>query len=198
MHGIDPAARILTLMPGSRRTEVTRLLPILAATLRRLADVVPVVPLAGPVADAVRDGTRDWPRRPVLVTEQQDKHDAYAASAGALTKSGTSTLELAMAGVPMVVTYRVNPLTAAIARRLVTVRYAALVNLLAQREIVPELIQQACTPDRLAAAIRTLLDDPIAAANQRTACREVLALLRPTDGAPSDAAAAAVMALLPE
>ncbi|HME26665.1 MAG TPA: lipid-A-disaccharide synthase [Acetobacteraceae bacterium] len=195
-HGIDPSARVLTLMPGSRRTEVSRLLPILGATLQRLTDVVPVVPVAGPVADAVRAGTGDWPRQPVLISQPQDKHDAFAASAAALTKSGTSTLELAMAGVPMVVTYRVNPLTAAIAQRLIKVRYAALVNLLAEREVVPELIQQACTPDRLAAAVRTLLEDPAATAAQHTACRDVLASLRPPDGTPSAAAAAAVLGLL--
>ncbi|HEY2618375.1 MAG TPA: lipid-A-disaccharide synthase [Acetobacteraceae bacterium] len=195
-HGIDPATRVLTLMPGSRRTEVARLLPILGAALQRVQDVVPVVPLAGPVAETVRAGTRDWRRHPVLVTELQDKHDAFAASAAALTKSGTSTVELAMASVPMVVTYRVNPLTAAIARHLLTVRYGALVNLLAGREVIPELIQQACTPDRLAAAVRTLLDDPAAAAAQRTACHTVLASLRPPTGMPSDAAAAAVLDLL--
>jgi lipid-A-disaccharide synthase len=196
-HGIEPAARVLTLMPGSRRTEVSRLLPILGATLQRLPDIVPVVPVAGPVQEAVRAGTRHWPRPPVLVAAEQDKHDAFAASAAALTKSGTSTLELAMAGVPMVVTYRVNPLTAAIARRLFTVKYASLLNLLVQREVVPELIQQACTPERLAGAVRALLDDADAAAAQRAAGREVLALLRPAAGLPSEAAAAAVLALLP-
>jgi lipid-A-disaccharide synthase len=195
-HGVDPTARVLTLMPGSRRTEVTRLLPILGTTLRRFPNVVPVVPMAGPVADAVRAGTRDWPRQPILVSELRAKHDAFAASAAALTKSGTSTLELAMAGVPMVVTYRVNPITAAIAQRLVKVRYAALVNLLAQREVVPELIQQACTPDNLAAEVRTLLDDPVAAAAQRSACRDVLASLHPPAGTPSDAAAAVVLGVL--
>jgi lipid-A-disaccharide synthase len=196
MHSIDPTARLLTVMPGSRHTEVTRLLPILRATLQRLPDVAPVVPMAGPVGETVRAGTRDWPTQPILVLQQEDKYDAFAASAAALTKSGTSTLELAMAGVPTVVTYRVNPLTAAIAGRLVTVQYAALVNLLAQREVVPELIQQACTPDRLAAAVRTLLDDPEVAAAQRAGYREVLRLLRPPTGVPSDAAAAAVLDLL--
>jgi lipid-A-disaccharide synthase len=152
--------------------------------------------VAGPVAIAVRQATRGWAPRPVLVTEPQDKHDAFAASAAALTKSGTSTLELAMAGVPMVVAYRVNPLSAAIARRLVTVKYASVINLLAGREVVPELIQQACTPDRLVAVVRSLLDDPVAAAAQRAACGEALAMLRPAEGLPSDAAAAAVLALL--
>jgi lipid-A-disaccharide synthase len=195
-HGIDPAARVMTVMPGSRRTEVSRLLPILGATLRALPDVVPVVPLAGPVADVVREGTHDWPRRPVLVENERDKYDAFAASTVALTKSGTSTLELAMAGVPMVVAYRVNPLTAAIAKRLVKVRYASIINLIAEREVIPELIQQACTPERLAAEVRTLLDDSGAAEVQRSGCRAVLELLRPPDGIPSAAAAAAVLEVL--
>ena len=119
-HAVAPGTRVLTVMPGSRRTEVSRLLPILGATLQRVAASVPnlqpVVPIAAPVADAVRQGTASWPIPPILVTETPDKHDAFAASAAALTKSGTSTLELALAGVPMLVAYRVNPLTAAIAR----------------------------------------------------------------------------------
>ncbi len=195
-HGIDPAERVITLMPGSRRTEVSRLLPILGATLQRLPNLTTVVPIAGSVAEAVRASTRGWPRSPVLVTDTADKHDAFAASAVALTKSGTSTLELAMGGVPMVVTYRVNPLSAAIARRMITVSHASLVNLLAQREIVPELLQEACTPELLAAALRVLLDDPAAAAAQRAGFRDVLAMLRPDSQAPSDAAAAAVLRLL--
>lgn len=195
-HGIAPDARVVTLMPGSRRTEVSRLLPTLGAMLARERDVVPVVPIASPVADAVRRGTRDWTVPPVLVTQLPDKHDAFAASAAAVTKSGTSTLELAMAGVPMIVTYRVNPLSAMLAQRLVMVRYASLLNLLAEREVVPELIQQACTPDRLAAALDTLLNDQAVAEAQRSACRDVLAMLRPPEGLPSEAAAEAVLSLI--
>jgi lipid-A-disaccharide synthase len=200
-HAIAADARIVTLMPGSRRTEVARLLPVLGETLARLApripNLVPVVPVAAPVAEAVLAGTRAWPVRPVVVTEIEDKHDAFAASDAALTKSGTSTLELALADVPMLVTYRVNPITAAIARRLVKVRYAALVNLLADKEVVPELIQQACTPDRLATVLETLLTDQDAANAQRAAFRAVLDSLRPSGNqSPSDSAAAAVLALL--
>jgi lipid-A-disaccharide synthase len=195
-HGVDPAVRVLTVMPGSRPNEVAGLLPILGATLQRLPDVLPVVPVTGMVAAEVYAGTRDWRHRPVMVTDLQDKHDAFAASAAALTKSGTSTLELAMAAVPMVVTYRINPLTAAIARHLFTVPHVSLVNLLARRAVVPELLQEACTPDRLADAVRTLLDNPGLAAQQRSACHEVLASLRPSAGTPSGAAAAAILALL--
>ena len=187
-------------MPGSRRTEVSRLLPVFGAALQRVAahvpSLVPVVPVAGTGRRGGAAGTARWPIRPILVTETEDKHDAFAASAAALTKSGTSTLELAMAGVPMLVGYRVNPLTAFIARRLVTVRYASLLNLLAGREIVPEMIQQACTPDRLAAVLTRLLTDPAAAEAQRAACRVELDKLRPPHGLPSEAAADAVLELL--
>ena len=137
-------------MPGSRRSEVGRLLPVFGRTLEILArdmpGLVPVLPIASVVAEKVQRATAGWPVQPLLVTDIEDKHDAYAAAAAALTKSGTSTLELALAGVPMAVTYRVNPFTAMIARRLLLVKHVAMVNLLAGREIVPELLQDDCTP----------------------------------------------------
>lgn len=192
--------RIVTLMPGSRSTEVGRLLPVLEQTLVLLADrvpgLVPVVPVAAPVARAVTEATAAWPNRPIVVTSEQDKHDAFAASAAAITKSGTSTLELALAGVPMLVTYRVNPLTAAIARQLVLVKYASLVNILADREIVPELIQERCRPDLLAAMLAELITDPAAAARQKQAYAAVIDSLKPAAGLPSQAAAREILALL--
>jgi lipid-A-disaccharide synthase len=197
-HGLTADARIITLMPGSRRTEVSRLLPVLEETLRRLPPgLCPVVPVAPPVAEAVREGTSSWPVPPILVSGEAAKHDCFAASAVALTKSGTATLELALAGVPMVVTYRVNPLTAAIARRLVRVPYASLVNVILGREVVPEMIQADCRADRLAPAVEALLRDPARAAAQRDAVRPALDALRPPGGLlPSEAAANAVLEML--
>jgi lipid-A-disaccharide synthase len=196
-HNLPADCRLLTVMPGSRRTEVSRMLPLLAATLQRLPPgLTAVVPVAAPVADSVRVATQSWPVAPILVTGTEDKHDAFAASAAALTKSGTSTLELAMAGLPMVVAYRVNPLTAAIARRLVKVRYASLLNIIPDRDVVPELIQGAATPGRLAAELLPLLTDPARADAQRRASHAVLETLRPPSGLPSEAAAAAVLELL--
>ncbi len=192
--GIGPDARVLMMLPGSRRTEVSRLLPVFGATLRLLPDVVPVVAVAGPVGDAVRHGTRDWVNAPVLVSDAAEKLDAFAAASVALTKSGTSTLELAMACVPMVVGYRVNPVSAVVARRLVKVPHASLLNLLTAGEVVPELLQEACTAERLGSALRRLLDDAAAAEAQRAGFREALAMLRPPGGTPSEAAAAAVLA----
>ena len=196
-HALPPAARPLLLLPGSRRTETARLLPILAETLARLApahpDLLPVIPLAPPVAREVRAATAAWPTRPLLVTDPADKADAFAAAAAAISKSGTATLELALAGVPMLVAYRVNPLSAALARRLVTVSHASILNLLGP-PCLPEFIQQRCTPDLLAPALAGLLADPGAAAAQRAGTAAALAQLRAPGGlAPSEAAAAAVL-----
>ncbi len=199
-HGIAPGAPVVILMPGSRPSEAGRLLPIYGATLARLAarfpDLVPVVPAAGAVAEMVGRAASDWPLRPHVVSDIAEKHDAFAAAAAALTKSGTSTLELALASVPMAVTYRVNALTAMIARRLIRVPHVAMVNLLAGREVVPELLQENCTPERLAATLVRLIEDNETKAAQRAAFRAVMTSLKPPAGLPSDAAAAAILEVL--
>ena len=162
-----------------------------------MPDVVPVVPVSSVVAPAVQRATRDWPVRPIVVTELADKHDAFAAAGAALTKSGTSTLELALAGVPMAVTYRVNPVTAFLARRLIRVPFVAMVNLLAGRAVVPELLQENCRPDVLAHAVQTLFEDKAAAQAQKDAFATLLRGLEGPGGVPpADAAAQAVLDLL--
>ncbi|MBB3172955.1 lipid-A-disaccharide synthase [Endobacter medicaginis] len=200
-HDIAPDAPVLILMPGSRRSEVPRLLPVFGRTLAllkaRFPDLVAVVPVAQAVADTVERAARDWPVTCVIATDLADKHDAYAAAGAALTKSGTSTLELALAGVPMAVTYRVNPLTAAIARRLIRVPHVAMINLLAARALVPELLQGDCRADRLAMAVTTLLTDAETAGAQRAGFRAAISGLAPPGGTPSDLAAREVAALLP-
>jgi lipid-A-disaccharide synthase len=196
-HSIPADAKILTVMPGSRQTEVSRLLPILEATIRLLPEpVVPVVPLAGPVEAVVRQRTASWPIRPILVADTEGKHDAFAASDAALTKSGTSTLELALANVPMLVTYRINPVSHQIAKRLIKIKYASILNLLLDRPVVPELLQYESRPDRLAAELHRLLTDREAAAAQRQGFAEALTLLRPASGTPSESAAEAVLSML--
>lgn len=204
-HGLASDAPVLILMPGSRRSEVPRLLPVYGRMLsllrQRLPGICPVLPLSPLVAQTVRAAVSKWPVKPIIVTELHDKHDAFAAAGAALTKSGTSTLELALADVPMAVAYRVNPLTAFMARRMIKVKFVAMVNLLAGREVVPELLQERCSSGNLAEEAYRLLTDPALGAAQRTAFSEILSQLRPEadpdhNGTPSDAAAAAVLRLL--
>ncbi|WP_338662223.1 lipid-A-disaccharide synthase [Pararoseomonas sp. SCSIO 73927] len=197
-HGLRPEERVVLVMPGSRRTEIRRLLPIFGEALRQLSARVPglrpVVPLAGPVEEAVREAARGWTPGPILVRDVAEKHDAYAAARVGLIKSGTSSLEVALAGVPMVVGYKVNPVTAAIVRRLVKVKYASIVNLLAEAPVIPEFIQQDCRPEALAARMEALLADGSEATAQREGFGQVMHLLAPPGGgSPSEAAARAVL-----
>lgn len=200
VRGIAEGDRPVIVMPGSRRTEVRRLLGIFGEALRLAAAEVPrlrpVLPLAAPVEATVRAGTANWSIQPVLLREAGERQDAFAAAEAGLIKSGTSSLEMAVAGIPHVVGYRVNPMTAAIVRRLIQVPHASLVNLLAKREIVPERLQEQCSPDKLAAELVRLLREPQAAAAQRAGFTEVLAKLRPPQGLPSEAAADAVLEVM--
>ena len=199
-HGIAPESTIVLLMPGSRRTEAPRLMPVFARAMGLLAPripaLTPVIPSTHGVAHMIASHAAGWPIRPLIVTDLDDKHDAYAAAGAALTKSGTSTLELALAGVPMAVTYRVNHITAAMARRLIRVPHVAMVNLLAGRAVVPELLQQDCTPERLSATLHTLLTDRATATAQRAAFAGIMQSLHAPHGTPSEAAARAVLELL--
>jgi lipid-A-disaccharide synthase len=201
-HNLTPDAPIVVLMPGSRSTEAPRLMPVFGRATARLAadfpNLVPVIPSSPAVAGTVARSAASWEVKPLILEDMADKHDAYAAAGAALTKSGTSTLELALAGVPMAVTYRVNPMTAAMARRLIRVPHVAMVNLLAGREIVPELLQQDCTPEKLYAVLRHLLTDPMAADSQRGAFKSVMTSLSAPDGEPATAAAKAILSAMPQ
>ncbi|MDE8349434.1 MAG: lipid-A-disaccharide synthase [Acidocella sp.] len=200
LHNIAPSACPVVLMPGSRVTETKRLLPVFRETVtllqRQIPTILPVVAAASGIAEAVAAHTDDWPIKPIIVHDVAERYDAFAAAQAALTKSGTSTLELAMAKVPMAVTYRVNALSAAIGRRLIKVKYVAMINLLANGPLVPELLQEDCTPQKLAATLETLLTNPAAANTQREGFTAAIATLQAPKGLASDAAASAIIAQL--
>jgi lipid-A-disaccharide synthase len=130
------------------------------------------------------------------VTDPAEKFDAFAASRAAIAKSGTVTLELALAGVPMVVCYKVSAVTGFLARRLVLVSHASLVNLLAERVVVPELMQEACTPAGIAEKVAPLLDEGAIRAAQLAGFEEVVGRLGGKSPAPSERAAEAVLEII--
>ena len=199
-HGIAEEAPLLCVLPGSRSGEVERLLPDFGATVALLAADRPrlhaVVVVAPAVADRVRALVAGWSVPTVLVEGDAEKYDAFAACDAALAASGTVTLELALAGAPMVVAYRMHPVTAWIARRLVKTPYASLANVVLGRMAVPEFLQQDCRPDRLRDALAPLLDDPEAAAAQRRDCAEAARLVGLGGPPPSDRAAEAVLTVI--
>jgi lipid-A-disaccharide synthase len=134
-----------------------------------------LLPTVGHVEPAVRRAVAAWsvPVK-VLAGSEDEKHAAFRASNVALAASGTLALELAAAGLPAVIAYRTHPITSAIIRRVVRVRYVCMVNLIEGREVMPELLQEYCTPQSLAAAVARLLDDEALRAEQRAAMDRVM------------------------
>jgi lipid-A-disaccharide synthase len=161
-HGLSPGAPTVAVLPGSRPNEVTRILPDLvraAALIRaRVPDVQIVIARAPDLDDRLFASARTGHAGAIAIVEGET--DAVLAAADvALTASGTATVQTAIHDTPMVIVYRLSPLTYRLARRLVTLDTIGMVNLLAGKKIVPELIQDAFTPEAVAAEAISLLTD---------------------------------------
>jgi len=190
---------VVLALPGSRSSEITRLAGIFGATLARVAErtgpievVLPTVPhLLAPVTEA----TSTWSIRPRIVVEAADKQAAFRVARAALAKSGTTTLELAVAGVPMVAAYKVAPLEAWVIRRLVRVPSYILANLVLGQNVVPELVQEACTPERLTEALTPLLGDTPERRRQVAAFATLDAIMEIGSRAPAARAADIVLGM---
>lgn len=181
-HGVAPDAPLLCMLPGSRRGEVTRLMPDFSGAVRLIAAATPglriVLPTVRAMEPLVRQAVADWPLQPIVVLGDGEKYDAFDASDAALAASGTVSLELNLARVPMVIAYRVSASSAAIVRALVRVKHVTLANLvLGDRSVIPEVMQEDCTPERLSEAVLGLLRSPEARADQARQGSEAMRLL---------------------
>lgn len=191
---------ILLIAPGSRPAEIKRLGHVFADAAHRLKVSHPnlrvIVTVASTVSDAIRGWSASLPTDTFLIEDEQGKQDAMAAATVALACSGTVTTELALAGCPMVVGYRLGAITYAILSRLLTAKYITLFNVTAGEMIAPELVQEDCTGPNLAQELARRLDDPELRASQ--IARQNAALERMGRGGPdpSDLAADAVLGLL--
>jgi lipid-A-disaccharide synthase len=191
--GASAADQILLVLPGSRPSEIERVLPAFEDAVRRLKaerqDLVIVVPAAYTVAETVKARVAGWSFRAHVIEDDQLKDDAFLAADVALACSGTVTTELALAGRPMVVGYKTAPLTYAILKRLMKPRWVTLFNIAADREVAPELLQDACEGQGLAREVARLLDDPTLRARQ--AAEQSAALDKMGRGMPDPSQAAA-------
>jgi len=195
--GIAPAMPLLTLLPGSRSNEIRFILPVFRQAVeilaRRIPGLVTVLPTLPHMAARVRAVTQGWSTPLHVLDSEADKFAAFDAADVALAASGTVTAELALAPIPMVVGYRTGGLTYALASLLLTVKYIALVNILLEREAVPEFLQSRMTPLALADGVERLLRDPAARAAQIADLEKFAQLLGGGTEAPSLRAARAVL-----
>lgn len=211
--GINAERPIVGLVPGSRKSEISRLFPVMAEAAGRVfqdrPDVQFVLPLAPSldsqilesfncsieisiVTEADRQSLTDKsPNYPIIRVVKGQTYDAIAASDLILAASGTVTLEAAILGTPMIVTYRVSPFTCFIGKCLIKVPFASLVNLVAKRKVVPEIIQRDVTPERLSHEVLSLLKDDTGRENMTADLKAVKDALG-TSGAAARAADLAI------
>ena len=198
--GAAEGDQVLLVLPGSRPSEIERVMPPFEDAVRRLKvqrpDLHVVVPAASTVAHTVKARVASWPFRAHVIEDDRLKDDAMVAATVALACSGTVTTELALAGTPMVVGYVTSDLTFALLKMLFKPRWVTLFNIAADDTVAPELLQTACTGEALAAEVGKRLDDPALRARQIAAQHAALDRMGRGMPDPSEAAATALLAFL--
>jgi len=161
--GLGLDSLLLSVLPGSRRGEVQRHAAIFGEALGLLAKTWPeltaLVPTVANVAEQVGEAIARWPVPAKLLTQQDDKYAAFAASRAALAASGTVGIELAVAGLPAVMAYRLNLMSAAFVPLVVNLRYASIASLVLDRSVQPECLQFNCNPKKLASTLKPLIEE---------------------------------------
>jgi lipid-A-disaccharide synthase len=184
-------------LPGSRSGEVRRMAGVfgeaVALLRQRLGAVEVVVPAVPRLAETVRAAAASWPVPARIVTDPADKDAAFRVARAALTKSGTSTLELALAGIPMAAAYKVPLVEEVVGRLLITAQSAILTNLILGENVVPEFLQRDCTPEKLAGALLPLMADTPERRRQTDAFARLDAVMDIGRAVPSERAATLVL-----
>ena len=200
-YEISADTKLFCLLAGSRKGEVKRHLPVFAKTIAMLSSVYPnlaimvaapahVMPLFAPFLNTC-------PFTAIIAQDEADKKNGIAASNFALVKSGTVAFEVAMAGVPMLITYRINAISAWFLRKIIKTKFANLINILTGKEVIPELLQERCSPLLLASCANTMLAIPEIGKRQLSNIQEAMHQLTPANGKkPSEEAARVVLSLL--
>src|SRR5580658_4733323 len=194
-HNFDPSQPIVAILPGSRRAELAQHMPVIREACLRIHEQRPAQFVIAAAAQSNPDDLQTgWNAALTVRVVENQTYNALAASDAAIVSSGTATVEAALLDVPMVVVYRVTPLTALLAKPLVRTSYFSMVNLIAERGVVPELIQKDFTPAKVAQEVLRLLNDPRAREDLRSGLAEVRKRLGPPGAV--DRAADAIAELL--
>lgn len=196
----DQAPPVLLVLPGSRRSEIRHHMAVFGETLGRLqaqgAAFELILPTMPHLSDAVQAAAASWPVQPRIIVGEQEKKAAFRIAHAAFVKSGTVTLELAVAGVPMVAAYRVGSAEAWVLRRAIRTSSIILANLVIGENVVPEFVQENCAPERLVEPLREILSDSPLRQQQTKAFARLDAVMSTGDQTPSVRAADIVLATM--
>jgi lipid-A-disaccharide synthase len=191
---------VLLVLPGSRRSEIRHHMAVFGQALGRLNDAGVAFELLLPtmphLQEAVAEALKAWPVQPRVVIGEKEKRAAFRIAHAALAKSGTVTLELALSGVPMVTAYRTGAVEASILRRAIKVNSVILANLVIGENVIPEFLQQDCTPEKLSVALREVLGDSALRRKQIEAFAKIDQIMSTGKQPPSARAADIVLATM--
>jgi lipid-A-disaccharide synthase len=194
----DEPPPVVMVLPGSRSAEVARMAPVFGAAMARVTAAAGpleiVVPMVPRLAKRVEAAIAGWPVKARIVVDAAEKEDCFRKARAALAKSGTSTLELALAGIPMVAAYKVTLVEEMIARMFVKVPSVILANLVLGENVVPEFLQRDCTAEKLSAALVPLLRDTPERQRQVQAFARLDEVMHIGKASPSTRAAELVLA----
>ncbi len=199
-YKIGDEKQIISILPGSRHTEVSKLLPDFLTAARLIyeqnPDVFFALPTVKTVVNRVKHMVKNSQLPMVILETEADRYSAFQASSAAIAASGTVALELAICNIPHIISYKVAPLTYLLAKYLVKIKYVNLTNILLKRLVVPELLQEKCTPQNIVHHINELLKNGRAYEKQMEGFAEVKEYLTNGTQTPSENAADAILELI--
>lgn len=198
-YGIDKSSTVISVLPGSRRGEVKKLSPVFAQTMRKVLQDKPDISIVIPTFPHLREtisAAFEAEKLKVFFVDQSEKENAFAVSKAALAASGTVSLELAAQNVPHMIAYKLNPITTFVVKFLVKTKFANLINIILQKEVVPEMLLKLCHPENLAKTLLNIVNDHDVAQKQKDSFEECLQVLgRGAEISPSEKAADVVFSL---
>lgn len=173
---------LICMLPGSRASEIETLLPIFGRTAALLKHEIRslkvIIPTLASKKELVEQETRTWPCDVQIVVGDEARQAAFQKASVALAASGTVALQLAAAGLPFVVAYKIGKLSEWIGRLIIQTPWVCMVNILLKKQLISELLQDDCTPEKLSTILLTLLKDPKMRYTQEKAMGEAVALLK--------------------
>ena len=199
-HNIPENGCILCVLPGSRRSEIKKIFPVFKKSVERLkenfSDLFLIIPSVEAIAEEVRHLFANIEIPHIVITGQQERYNTFRISKFAIAASGTVTLELTACGTPHLIAYKFSAITNQITKRLATTKYANLINILADKPVIPEFVLDNCRDDLIAEKALELMQNTEAAQSQINEAKQYFSLLKPEEMLPSEKAASIVLEII--
>jgi lipid-A-disaccharide synthase len=199
-HNIPDKSFIMCILPGSRNSEIKKLIPVFKKVIQQLKEQIPnlflLIPTVEAIAEEVRKRFEDIDVPHIVFTGQQERYNAFQISNFAIAASGTVTLELTFFGIPHVIAYKFSAVSNQFIKRLATTKYANLINILANKLVIPEFVLDNCRDDLISSKVLDLIQNPEMSSSLIVEAKKYFSYLKPEGMTPSEKAASVVWEMM--